>query len=93
MLAVRPASVSRRTDHAGPYRGVAGQGIRLALQHECRTIPRTRLHLPGPDFLERVHSGSDRGPRVKRNLAAIFNHGRLSGSGYLSILSVDQGVA
>jgi class I fructose-bisphosphate aldolase len=62
------------------------------LKHRCRTIPRERLHLPGPDFLERVHVASDRGPRVKRNLAAIFSHGRLGGSGYLSILPVDQGV-
>jgi len=62
------------------------------LQHECRTIVRDRLHLPGPDFLERIHSSSDRGPRVKRSLAAIFDHGRLAGTGYLSILPVDQGV-
>ena len=62
------------------------------LKHECRTIPRARLHLPGPDFLERVHASSDRNPRVKRNLAAIFEHGRLAGTGYLSILPVDQGV-
>jgi class I fructose-bisphosphate aldolase len=62
------------------------------LKHQCRTIPKERLHLPGADFLERVHGASDRGARVKRSLASIFNHGRLGGSGYLSILPVDQGV-
>jgi len=62
------------------------------LNHTCRTIPKERLHLPGADFLDRIHAGSDRGARVKRSLAAIFNHGRLAGTGYLSILPVDQGV-
>jgi len=69
-----------------------GKESDLLLKHECHTIPRARLHLPGPDFLERVHASSDRNPRVRRNLAAIFEHGRLAGSGYLSILPVDQGV-
>jgi class I fructose-bisphosphate aldolase len=62
------------------------------LQHQCRTIPRERLHLPGPDFLERVLGASDRGAGVKHSLATIFNHGRLGGTGYLSLLPVDQGV-
>jgi class I fructose-bisphosphate aldolase len=62
------------------------------LKHECRTIPRSRLHLPGPDFVDRVLGASDRGARVKRSLAAIVAHGRLAGTGYLSILPVDQGV-
>ena len=69
-----------------------GDEARSLLDHECRAIPRARLHLPGSDFIERVHADSDRSPRVKRSLAAIFNHGRLAGSGYLSILPVDQGV-
>ena len=62
------------------------------LGHECRTIPRAQLHLPGPDFISRVHQDSDRKPGVLRNLAALFNHGHLSGTGYLSLLPVDQGV-
>lgn len=62
------------------------------LQHECGTIPRDRLHLPGPDFVDRIVSQSDRSPMVLRNMAQIFNHGRLAGSGYLSLLPVDQGV-
>lgn len=69
-----------------------GSEAELLLQHQCRTIPKERLHLPGPDFLERVTAGSDRNSRVRRSLAAIFNHGRLAGTGYLSLLPVDQGV-
>ena len=62
------------------------------LTHVSRGIPKAGLHLPGPDFIERVHLDSDRKPGVLRNLAALFNHGRLAGSGYLSILPVDQGI-
>ncbi len=62
------------------------------LEHKCKTIPRDKLHLPGPDFIERVHTGSDRNGKVLRNLHSIFNHGRLAGTGYLSILPVDQGI-
>jgi class I fructose-bisphosphate aldolase len=69
-----------------------GNEAESLLKHECRTIPRARLHLPGPYFLDRVHAASDRGARVKRSLAAIFGHGRLADTGYLSILPVDQGV-
>jgi len=69
-----------------------GSEAESLLRHECRTIPKARVHLPGPDFLERVHADSDRNARVKRSLAAIFHHGRLAGTGYLSILPVDQGV-
>jgi len=69
-----------------------GPEANLLLKHECRTIPRSRLSLPGPDFVDRIHGDSDRGPRVKQSLSAIFNHGRLARTGYLSILPVDQGV-
>jgi len=69
-----------------------GSEAESLLRHECRTIPKERLHLPGPDFLERVRTDSDRNMRVMRSLAAIFHHGRLAGTGYLSILPVDQGV-
>jgi fructose-bisphosphate aldolase (EC 4.1.2.13) len=62
------------------------------LKHECRGIPKARLHLPGADFVDRVVAQSDRKPAVLRNLAALLNHGRLSGTGYLSILPVDQGI-
>jgi fructose-bisphosphate aldolase, class I len=69
-----------------------GSEAESLLRHECRTIAKERLHLPGPDFLERVHADSNRSARVTRALAAIFQHGRLAGTGYLSILPVDQGV-
>ena len=62
------------------------------LNHECKTIPKEQLHLPGPDFVDRVHQDSDRNPAVLRNLQLLFNTGRLGGTGYLSILPVDQGI-
>lgn len=62
------------------------------LRHECRTIPKERLHLPGPDYQERVHADGNRNTRVMRSLTAMFNHGCLAGTGYLSLLPVDQGV-
>jgi class I fructose-bisphosphate aldolase len=62
------------------------------LSHECAGIPRSMLHLPGPDFIDRVVADSDRRPGVLRNLQALFSHGRLAGTGYLSLLPVDQGV-
>jgi class I fructose-bisphosphate aldolase len=62
------------------------------LTYECVGLTKEALHLPGPDFIDRVWVGSDRPPGVLRSLAAMFNHGRLGGTGYLSILPVDQGV-
>jgi class I fructose-bisphosphate aldolase len=62
------------------------------LQHTSKTIPKSQLHLPGPDFVERIWIGSDRPTRVLRSLQSIFDHGRLGGTGYLSILPVDQGI-
>lgn len=62
------------------------------LNHRCQTVPKDMLHLPGPDFVDRVFAHSDRSPRVLRSLQQIFDHGRLGGTGYLSILPVDQGV-
>jgi fructose-bisphosphate aldolase, class I len=62
------------------------------LNHRCTTIDAGDLHLPGPDFVDRVVSITDRSPQVLRNLQAIFDHGRLAGTGYVSILPVDQGI-
>ena len=62
------------------------------LSHSCKTIDKSMLYLPGPDYIDRVMAQSDRKPGVLRNLQSIFDHGRLGGSGYLSILPVDQGV-
>jgi fructose-bisphosphate aldolase, class I len=55
-------------------------------------IPKERLHIPGPDFVDEVYSATDRSPRVLCNLQRMFGHGRLGGTGYLSILPVDQGI-
>jgi class I fructose-bisphosphate aldolase len=62
------------------------------LSHRSETIDRSMLHLPGPDFIERVMLDSDRSTGTLRNLRQMFNHGRLAGTGYLSILPVDQGI-
>jgi class I fructose-bisphosphate aldolase len=69
-----------------------GKDADSLLNHTCKTIGRSLLHLPGPDFIDRILSHSDRTTPVLRNLASIFNHGRLAGTGYLSILPVDQGI-
>jgi class I fructose-bisphosphate aldolase len=62
------------------------------LRHECRTISKDSLHLPGPDFVDRVFALSDRPPRVLTSLQRLFSNGRLAGTGYVSILPVDQGI-
>ncbi len=62
------------------------------LEHKCETVSKGHLHLPGPDFVDRVWLASDRPARVLRSLQALFNQGRLRGTGYLSILPVDQGI-
>lgn len=62
------------------------------LEHKSSTIKTEMLTLPGSDFVDRVFAGTDRSNRVLRNLQAVFNHGRLAGTGYLSILPVDQGI-
>jgi len=62
------------------------------LNHECRTISKEMLYLPGPDFVDRVVSQSDRTVPVLRSIQTLFDHGRLAGTGYVSILPVDQGI-
>ncbi len=71
---------------------ILGDEADSLLSHQCSGIDADRLHLPGPDYIERVVMQKNRSPAVLRNLACIFNHGRLAGSGYLSLLPVDQGV-
>jgi class I fructose-bisphosphate aldolase len=71
---------------------ILGQTADDLLTHQCKTIPKDMLHLPGPDFLDRVVAVSDRSSQVMRNMQSVFNHGRLAGTGYLSILPVDQGI-
>jgi len=62
------------------------------LNHKCKTLPKDQLHLPGPDFVDSIFIDSDRPNAVLRNLNLLFNTGRLAGTGYLSMLPVDQGV-
>ena len=62
------------------------------LDHQCRTIPKDRLALPGPDFVDRVFTATDRPVNVNRAYQQLLNHGRLAGTGYVSILPVDQGI-
>jgi fructose-bisphosphate aldolase, class I len=62
------------------------------LSHESKGIPKEDLTLPGPDYVDRVFAATDRSPQVLRNLQALLSHGRLGGSGYVSILPVDQGI-
>lgn len=62
------------------------------LKHESKFIDKGRIHLPGPDFVDRVFAQSDRNPVVLRNFQTILNTGRLAGTGYTSILPVDQGI-
>ena len=69
-----------------------GEDAKSLLEHICKTVKKTDLHLPGPDFIDRVIIHTDRSNNVLRNLNSLFNHGRLAGTGYLSILPVDQGV-
>ncbi|NBB99360.1 MAG: class I fructose-bisphosphate aldolase [Bacteroidetes bacterium] len=71
---------------------ILGDEAGKLLEHTCQTIPKEHLHLPGPDFVDRVWRDSDRSPRVLRAMQSLFNHGRLGGTGYLSILPVDQGI-
>ncbi|MCW3003905.1 MAG: class fructose-bisphosphate aldolase [Conexibacter sp.] len=69
-----------------------GDEAESLLQHRSTTIDASLLHLPGPDFVDRVFSITDRSPSVLRNLQRLFDHGRLGGTGYVSILPVDQGI-
>jgi fructose-bisphosphate aldolase, class I len=69
-----------------------GADAKTLLEHQCKTVSKDKLHLPGPDFVDRVSVHTDRSSNVLRNLQTIFNSGRLGGTGYLSILPVDQGI-
>jgi fructose-bisphosphate aldolase, class I len=69
-----------------------GDEAESLLKHESKGIPADDLVLPGPDYIDRVFSRTDRSPQVLRNLQALFGHGRLAGTGYVSILPVDQGI-
>ncbi len=62
------------------------------LSHTCQTVEKDQIHLPGPDFVDRVFAFTDRPPQALRSLQTLINHGRLAGTGFVSILPVDQGI-
>ena len=71
---------------------ILGEEAGYLLDHRSTTIAKDHLHLPGPDFVDRVWMDSDRSPQVLRSIQTLFDNGRLGGTGYLSILPVDQGI-
>jgi class I fructose-bisphosphate aldolase len=71
---------------------ILGDEAASLLQYQCKTIPKESLHLPGPDYVERIYGISDRPTRVLTTLQSLLDHGRLAGTGYVSILPVDQGI-
>ena len=83
--------VDRRASALSKIESILGDDVRL-LEHQCRTVPKEKLHLPGPDFVDRVYALSNRHVRVLSSLQRLFNTGRLRGTGYVSILPVDQGI-
>ena len=86
-----PASGVATAEGIGRIEQLLGDDASL-LTHQCKTIAKENLHLPGPDFVDRIFAASDRSPRVLAGLQRLFNHGRLAGTGYVSILPVDQGI-
>jgi len=77
---------------AGKIESLLGAEAEYLLGHVCKTIPKEMLYIPGPDWVDRIFVQSDRPTPVLRSLQQMFNHGRLAGTGYLSILPVDQGI-
>lgn len=71
---------------------ILGKEAESLLNHNCETIDKSLLHEPSPDFIEKIFIESNRNAQVLKSLSAIYNHGRLGGTGYLSILPVDQGI-
>jgi class I fructose-bisphosphate aldolase len=76
----------------GKTREILGPDADGLLSHQCKTIPKESLHLPGPDFIDRVMISTDRPARALVSLQQLFGSGRLAGTGYVSILPVDQGI-
>jgi len=85
-MAIAPASDMAQIE------SILGDDAESLLGHTCKTISRERLHLPGPDFVDRVVALSDRPTPVLRSLQTLIGHGRLADTGYVSILPVDQGI-
>ncbi len=73
-------------------RELLGKENKFFLDHQSHTVDKSMLHLPGPDFIDRIFVQSDRHAAVLRNMQTLFSHGRLANTGYVSILPVDQGI-
>src|SRR5687767_6074733 len=86
------ATELKRSESIDRIAELLGQDASKLLDHTTQTIPKDQLQLPGPDFVDRVWGYSDRGAGVLRSLQTLFDNGRLKGTGYLSILPVDQGI-
>src|ERR671933_129819 len=84
--------LKRQGDGLARIQELLGEDGRTLLEFNSPKISKDLLHTPGPDFIDRVWSHSDRSPQVLRSLQSLFDHGRLAGTGYLSILPVDQGI-
>ena len=69
-----------------------GSQAEFLLDHSCKTIDKSMIHAPGPDFVDRIFSQTNRSPQVLKSLQQLYGHGRLANTGYLSILPVDQGI-
>jgi class I fructose-bisphosphate aldolase len=82
----------QRSDSVERIAELLGPNASDLLEHKAQAIPKEQLNLPGPDFIDRVWSISDRSPSTLRSLQSLFDNGRLAGTGYLSILPVDQGI-
>jgi class I fructose-bisphosphate aldolase len=86
------SGVERSAAGIGRIEELLGDDAASLLQHVCKTIPKESLHLPGPDFTDRIFAATDRPTRVLTSLQVLYNTGRLAGTGYVSILPVDQGI-
>ena len=86
------ATELKRSESMDRIAELLGADASKLLDHTSQTISKDHLQVPGPDFIDRVWSASDRSPSVLRSLQTLFDNGRLAGTGYLSILPVDQGI-
>jgi len=76
----------------GDIQKILGTDADGLLSHQCKTMAKENLHLPGPDFIDRVFASTDRPTRVLMNMQQLYGSGRLARTGYVSILPVDQGI-
>jgi class I fructose-bisphosphate aldolase len=89
---IMATEMKRSAGAADRIEELLGAEARDLLDHKTTTIPKEQIYLPGPDYIDRVVAQSDRSPSVLRSLQALLNNGRLAGTGYVSILPVDQGI-